>query len=159
MGQVFRGKPRRLLLHRVLCKVLSRVLWRSLAGCAQCSAKSGRGAVQSAVAKFGKGAAQGAHSAVQSAAAKSGRGAVLWRSLAQVLHRVCTVLSLRWQSRQRCLAKVRRLLCCRVLSRVRWRSLAKVLRRVLSKKLLRRLPKSSDFGFKIFQPQKFSLLL
>ena len=54
----------------MLCRVLSRLRWRSLAKVLQ-------GAVQTAVAKSGKGAVQGAlQGVVQSAVAKSGKGAV-----------------------------------------------------------------------------------
>ena len=83
------------VLRRVLCRVLwvlFRQRWQSLAkvlrrvlGAVQTAvAKSGKGAaqgaaqgaVQTAVAKFGKGAAQSA--AHQTAVAKSGRGGEVW---------------------------------------------------------------------------------
>ena len=110
-----------------------------------------QGAVQTAVAKSGKGAVQGAlQGAVQTAVAKSGKGAVqgavgccpdcggedwqrccagccpdcggeVWPSCCAGC---CGVLSrLRWRS----LAKVLCRVLCRVLSRLLWRSLAKVL--------------------------------
>ena len=90
-----------------------------------------QGAVQTAVAKFGKGAVQGnaqdaaqgaAQGAVRTAVAKSGKSAV------QGAQR------LRWRS----LAKVLR----KVLSRLQWRRLARVLCRVLSRVLSRVRPTS-----------------
>ena len=154
MGQVFRGKPLGLLLHRVLCKVLSRVLWRSLAGCA--SAKCGGEVRQRCCAECGgkvpqrccAGCAQccakcgGEVRQRCCAVAKSGTGAAQGvhsavsavAKPATVLRRVRKVLptteiqppALTNKALSKVLSKV-----LRVLSRVQWRSLAKVLCRVL----------------------------